>query len=235
MQSHHVFQAKFIAGVALCLFSATLFAASAKDNQKYEDYKEDTHKALSETRAELDSAVGLYNALLNQETEDAESTYKDLTSAVKKCEKTWAAFSKAADKLDKQAGKMFQSWNKEIEGFGNEQMKELGMQRIAAAQKVYDFLAEKGGMLDGVYRPFITSLNDQVLFMSRDLSPAAMTTLEPVALELNADAEAILAGIDAFLEGKDSEVVAEMVDEAGEMQIDEMQSEESVMPETEEN
>ena len=159
--------------------------------------------------------MALYNSLLNAETEDAESVYRDLGRAIKKNEKIWNGYVKDAGRLGKQAEKMFDNWNEEIAEFSDEQIRELGQQRLDVARKVFDFLADKMNTLNEVYQPFMVSISEQVVFMSRDLSPEAMAALKPVAEELNTSAEKLLAGMDAFLAGPPpEEAVAAIIDEA---------------------
>jgi len=201
-----------VIGFLLC--SVVAFAEMGKDTKKDEGYREDTRESLTDARSQLATTMALYNSLLNVEAEDAESVYRDLGQAIKKNEKIWKGYVKDAGRLNKQADKMFGNWNEEIADFSDEQMRELGQQRLDVARKVFDFLAEKMNIMNEVYQPFMVSISEQVIFMSRDLSPEAMAVLKPVADELNASAEKLLAGMDAFLAGPPpEEAVAAIIEE----------------------
>ncbi len=216
-------------GFLLC--SVIAFAEIARDTKKYEGYREDTRESLTDARSQLAATMALYNSLLKAEAEDAESVYRDLGRAIKKNEKIWKGYVKDAGRLSKQAGKMFDNWNEEIAEFSDAQIRELGQQRLDVARTVFDFLADKMNTLNEVYQPFMVSISEQVIFMSRDLSPEAMAVLQPVAQELNASADKLLAGMDAFLAGPPpEEAVAAIIEEveAGETAEDEVEVTEAV-------
>jgi hypothetical protein len=188
------------AALTLCSGIA-LGQAGAKDSQKYENYRADAHEDLVEAQTQLVATVALYNSLVNLEAENPESAYKDLAKAAKKCDDLWKGYGKKVVKMRKQADKMFAAWNKEVESFGNEQMKQLGMERAAAALAAYEYMAEQMDAADEAYAPFSQSLREQATFMSRDLSPEAMALLQPMSEELNSMAQALYAGFEAILEG----------------------------------
>ena len=197
----------------LVLFSGNAIGqAGGKESQKFEDYRDDARETLTDTKVQLESTVALYNSLLNAEAEKPESTYKDLTSATKKSEKLWASYGKDEGKMQKQANKMFANWQEEINAYGNEQMKQLAAERLEVAKMDYDRMVERMKTTGEVYTPFMTSLNDQLVFMSRDLSPEAMVALQPVAQELNTMAGDLFTNIEAILTGEPAAV--EMADEA---------------------
>ena len=114
--------------------------------------------------------------------------------------------------MQKQANKMFANWQEEINAYGNEQMKQLAAERLEGAKTQYDLMVERMKTTGEVYTPFMTSLNDQLVFMSRDLSPEAMAALQPVAQELNTMAGDLFTNIEAILTGEPAAV--EMADEA---------------------
>jgi hypothetical protein len=137
-----------------------------------------------------------------------ESTYKKLTQATSKSEKAAEKSGSSVEKMQKQAKKVYSAWEKELEGYENEQLKALSVQRLEASRQTNDAMAEKMKSAGEAYNSFISSLNDQVKFMARDLSPDAMSALQGVAQELNVMAEELFAQIDAALS-------EEQLDEAG--------------------
>ena len=81
----------------------------------------------------------------------------------------------------------------------NEQLKQTGTEQLEASKQDYDAMIERMTLADEVYNPLISSLNDQLTFMSRDLSPAGLGALSGVAGELNGTAEGLFARVDAVL------------------------------------
>ncbi len=90
-------------------------------------------------------------------------------------------------------------WQKEVDAFTNEQMKQISVGRLEDATAKNQQMMDKMTAAQAAYEPFMSSLKDQALFMGRDLSPAAIEALQPLAEELNTSAATLLASIDALL------------------------------------
>ena len=189
-----------VLSMALLLCSNVVFGqAGSKDAQKFQEVGEETREAIVEARGQFESTVGIYNSIVSAEADNPQKAYKDLTKATEKSEKLWADASKSFDKMRKQGDKLFSSWQKDVDAFGSEQMKQVGMQRLELAQTRNQQMIDGMDAAEEAYQPFIISLKDQGMFMARDLSPAAMDALQPLAEELNATAAELLAGIDTIL------------------------------------
>ncbi len=189
-----------VLSMALLLCSNAVFGqAGSKDAQKFQEIGEETREAIVEARGQFESTVGIYNSIVSAEADNTEKAYKDLAKATEKSEKLWANASKSFDKMRKQGDKLFSSWQKDVDAFGSEQMKQVGMQRLELAQTRNQQMIDGMDAAEEAYQPFIISLKDQGMFMARDLSPAAMDALQPLAEELNATAAELLAGIDTIL------------------------------------
>ena len=173
--------------------------AGSKDTQKFQSLVESTRGSLEKARAQFDTTMGAYNIIANSETDDPEKAYKNLTKQVSTSEKDWKSASKNFNNMQKAGEKLFASWQKEVDGFTNEQMKQISMDRLAEATSNSQRMTDQVTAAQAAYEPFMTSLQDQTLFMGRDMSPAAMEALQPMAVELNALAATLLSSIDAVL------------------------------------
>ena len=196
-----------VLSMALLLCSNVVFGqAGSKDAQKFQEVGEETREAIVEARGQFESTVGIYNSIVSAEADNPQKAYKDLTKATEKSEKLWADASKSFDKMRKEGDKLFSSWQKDVDAFGSEQMKQVGMQRLELAQTRNQQMIDGMDAAEEAYQPFIISLKDQGMFMARDLSPAAMDALQPLAEELNATAAELLAGIDTILKPEEEGV-----------------------------
>ena len=76
---------------------------------------------------------------------------------------------------------------------------------MTAAQQRYASLGETLAAAGQEFAPVIQDLNDQILFLGRDLSPEAIADLEDEAAALNQQADAAIAKVKQMLEaaGKD--------------------------------
>jgi hypothetical protein len=206
-----------VLSMALLLCSNAAFGqAGSKDAQKFQEIGEETREAIVEARGQFESTVGIYNSIVSAEVDNPEKAYKDLTKATEKSEKLWTDASKSFDKMRKQGDKLFSSWQKDVDAFGSEQMKQVGMQRLELAQTRNQQMIDGMDAAEEAYQPFISSLKDQGMFMARDLSPAAMDALQPLAEELNETAAELLAGIDTILKPEEQGVEEAAEGEAAE-------------------
>lgn len=206
-------------GAALLLFNSNAVAqAGSKESQKFLDYSEDARDTLVDAQSELASTIALYNSLIEGEAEKPESTYKKLIKTLEKSEKVAGKTRDRVDKMQNQADKVFSAWTQELESYENEQLKELGIQRLDASKQRYGVMIERMESAGEAYAPLVSSLHDQVKLMGFDLSPEAMSALEGPAQELNAMAEELFARIDAVLnqEQQDEAAIAEQSDETAE-------------------
>ena len=187
-------------GIFLLLcFSNAMGQAGSKESQKFLEYSNASRDSFAQLQTELGSTLALYNNLIAGEAKKPESTYKKLTQAIGKSEKAVAKSNGSVEKMQKQAGKVFSEWEKELASYQNEQLKELSVQQFDASKKRNEAMTEKMKLAVEACNPLMVSLNEQATFMARDLSPEAMATLQGPAEELNGMAEEVIAQIDAAL------------------------------------
>ena len=105
----------------------------------------------------------------------------------------------AIDSLNKQAQKFFGQWEKELAEYSSDSMREKSSARLDAAKQKFKTLGETLGEARKAFEPLVQSLNDQILYLGRDLSPEAVADLEDEAAELNKQAEDVMAKINDLL------------------------------------
>ena len=168
-----------VMGTALLLCNSNAVAqAGSKESQKFLDYSQDARDTLVDAKSELTSTVALYNSLIAGEAKKPESTYKKLIKALEKSEKVAEKTRDRVEKMQTQADKVFNAWTQELESYENEQLKELGIQRLDASKQRYGVMIERMESTSEAYRPLVSSLHDQIKFMGFDLSPEAMSALQ---------------------------------------------------------
>jgi hypothetical protein len=173
--------------------------AGSKEAQKFQSEGEDAREDIQKASVQFDKTMSDYNAILNSEVDNPEKAFKSLSKDIDKSEKLWKTANKSFDSMQKAGNKLFSSWQKEVDTFTNEQMKQISMEQLEKGNAKYQQMVEQMSAAKEAYEPFISSLNEQALFMGRDLSTAAIEALQPLAEELNASAATLLASIDAVL------------------------------------
>jgi len=102
--------------------------------------------------------------------------------------------------LSKEADKFFKAWEQDLQSITSESLRDKSAARMEDAKKRYAELGEILTAASNEFAPVVQNLNDQILFLGRDLSPEAIADLEDEAAELNAQAEEATAKVKEMLE-----------------------------------
>jgi hypothetical protein len=158
---------------------------------------EQTVKAMSDARLQLEKTLASYNTIVEGKAADPKSAYKDLGKAVKDSEDRVADVTKSRDEMDTEAGTLFTSWKASTDAISDPALKKKSQDRLDATKGRYGKIATAGKDARGEYDAFLTGLKDQITFMGHDLNPAALASLKPDAAKLNEKAKQMFVKIDA--------------------------------------
>ena len=206
---HWTSRAAACAVALCCVFTATNAQAqskkSAKQTASLEKAGEASKAAVQDSLGSLGSLLAGYNSIINGEAKDNQKAYKKLVGDLKSTEKKINGSKKQVAALGKEADKFFKAWEQDLASISSESLREKSAARMKAAQQKYASLGETLAAAGGEFAPVIQNLNDQILFLGRDLSPEAIADLEDEAAALNQQAEAAIAKVKQMLEaaGKD--------------------------------
>lgn len=204
--------------VALCCVFATTTAQaqskkSAKQTASLEKAGEASKAAVQDSLGSLGSLLTGYNSIINGEAKDNQKAYKKLVGDLKSTTKKIDGSKKQVAALGKEADKFFKAWEQDLASISSESLRDKSAGRMETAKKRYASLGETLTAASQEFAPVIQNLNDQILYLGRDLSPEAIADLSDEAAALNQQAEAAIAKVKQMLEaaGKDqAEAEAEM-------------------------
>ena len=187
-----------------CVFSATTAQAqskkSAKQTASLEKAGEASKASVQDALGSLSSLLTGFNSIINGEAKDNQKAYKKLVGDLKGTEKKIDGSKKQVAALGKEADKFFKAWEKDLASISSESLREKSAGRMKVAQQSYASLGETLAAAGQEFAPVIQNLNDQILFLGRDLSPEAIADLSDEAAELNQQAEAATAKVKQMLE-----------------------------------
>ncbi len=185
----------------LVMFCAAAFGqAGSKESQKFLNYSEDARESLTKVRERIQETLSYYNSLVRGEAKKPQSAYKGLTKSFKKTESSAEKTRERVEKMQAQAEKVFAAWEADLENYSSDSMRQLAAERLAASKKQYGQMIQRMREAGDAYNEFVVSLNDQVMFMGRDLTAEGLARLTDVAAELNNMAEQLDAQIATVLE-----------------------------------
>jgi len=211
----------FVAAL-FCAFAAPTAEAQSKNSAKQtaslEKASEASRTAVRDALGSLGSALTGYNSIINGEAKDNQKAYKKLVGDYKGTEKQIDGVKKQLDALKKEADKFFKAWEQDLASISSESLREKSAGRMKVAQQDYVTLGETLAAAGQEFGPVMQNLGDQILYLGRDLSPAAIADLADEAAMLNEQAAAATAKVKEMLEsaGKiQEEADAEVGAEAG--------------------
>jgi chromosome segregation ATPase len=209
--------------VVCCLAIVTTVDAqskkSAKQAESLEKAGERARAAVQDMMGGLGKLLTGYNSIIDGEAKDTQAAYKRLVNDLKKTEKSIAGAKKQLAAMNKEAEKFFKAWEQDLASISSEGLREKSASRMKAAKERYATLGDTLAQARDEFAPVVRNLNDQILYLGRDLSPEAIADLQDEAEELNRQAEEAKARVTKLLQsaGKTQDEAEEALegDDAG--------------------
>jgi len=190
--------------VVVCLLTVTTLDAqskkSAKQAESLEKSGESARAAVEDLLKHLGKMLGGYNSIINGEAKNPQSAYKSLVGDLNSTDKKIEGVKKQLTGLNKEADSFFRAWEQDLSGISSDSLREKSASRLEAAKQRYASIGETLAKARDEFAPVVQNLNDQILFLGRDLSPEAVADLQDEADELNQQAAAVTEKVTAMLQ-----------------------------------
>lgn len=198
-----------IAGLVTLLAVALLLAVAAAPLAAQAPTHKQTDKlvnrahyvigSLKTARMQIKTTLGGYNAIIDGETSDNRAAYKKLTKDIGRSEKRAADVRSEVDSMEKVAVKYFADWESSLDGFTSPEMRKKSEDRLHQTMADYGEILKAGKDAGEEFRPFVSELKDQVLFLGNDLTTAGIADLQDEAKEINGRANDVFAAVDELV------------------------------------
>jgi hypothetical protein len=162
---------------------------------------EETKQALTDSLEQWGKILDGYNGIMDGSAKNTEKSYKTLLSDLKAVEGKGSTATKSLQKMDKQAQSFFKDWEKELEQFSSDSMKEKSMGMLEKDKAKYADFVDRMTQAGEVFAPVAQELNDQVLFLGRNLSPDGIEMMQDEAVKVNEMVEEAMAQVESLLAG----------------------------------
>ena len=107
--------------------------------------------------------------------------------------------AKEAESLEN-SGESAKAAVQDLSSISSDGLREKSANRLESARKRYASIGETLAKAREEFAPVVQNLNDQILFLGRDLSPEAVADLQDEAETLNQQAEEVTARVKALLQ-----------------------------------
>lgn len=200
-----------LAAMPAGLMIATLVASCAREGSKGRRQTAkltttvaDFTKSVRQGRVEIETTLASYDAIVNNDGGDLRKPYNTFSKGLEDLERRRERIRRLVDKMEVEADVFFASWERSLEEFTSEEMKQRSRQRMEETRKRYDAIHAEGEAAREAYAPFITVLRGQHLFLSNDLDASAATSLEKDAARIEKTSSTVYETIDAVIEAAEA-------------------------------
>ena len=190
-----------VTDACLVLGYTPIFAQSktAKEAQNLKKAAEGAEQSIQDVVNHVKGMLASYNTIVGGQAKNVQTEYKKLANDLKATDKKIQGTTKDLEAMNKQADKFFVQWEKELAEYSSDSMKEKSTARLDATKKRYQSLGQSLGEASKAFQPLMQNLNDQILFLGRDLSAEAIADLQDEAAELNQQAEDVYNNVATLL------------------------------------
>ena len=172
---------------------------AAKDAQKLAQSAEQAETALQEVVSHVQRMLGDYNSILKGSSKNPEAAHKKLGTDLAEARKKIAGVNRAVDSLDERGRAYFAGWDAELERYTTPGVRQKSAERLDAARQRHETMVQSLDRATAAFTPLLESLDDQVLFLGRDLSPDAVASLQEESQAVNLQADDVLDTVEVLL------------------------------------
>jgi hypothetical protein len=155
-----------------------------------------TSEAVEQAKLQTQKTLDAYNALVTKPSTNMKGDYKKLMKSLDSMNDRVAGARQKIAEMQKAGDVYFNGRAETIKNIKDPKLLDQAKQRLGDNQKefagVLQSLKEAGDALE----PFRKDLADQITFLGSDLTPSAMTALQPNAEKLNKRGTELLARTD---------------------------------------
>jgi uncharacterized phage infection (PIP) family protein YhgE len=149
---------------------------------------EDTAESMQDSVANIEKGKTQIKKTMDSLNKVQASAGSDPRSALKEFSNNVEDIKDAAKKVRKTTDDMkdsgkdyYKTWQKQLSGMNNEQLKAISSARQAESQATYEKVVGAYNGVREAYKPFIKDLTDIQTYLSNDLTPGGISAIKPVA------------------------------------------------------
>lgn len=201
------FFAMFLLGTATLLggCATTGMDRSVKTSNSIQEVDNEIRKMIVQidvTAASLDSLVLAGNTNLKKPFD----SYSDNLS---KLESEGKRVLKRVEELKSSSKEYFAEWEKQGDSFTNPEIRQLSAERRNKLAEIYARVPAAGSGIKGAYNTYLTDLKEIQKYLSNDLTPKGVETINPVAKKSVQDLDALKTSLAPVIVSLD-EIKAEL-------------------------
>jgi len=179
-----------------------------KETDRFVKAGEETTKAVSEAKMQLQKTLDIYNGLVTQPSKDMKGDYKKLMKSMDSMNDKVAEAGRKVEAMQKTGDTYFTGRGETIKNIQDPALLKQAEGRLHTSQQDFNGVLKSLREANESLEPFRKQLADQITFLGSDLTPSAMASLQPQAKKLNSQGtevfgktEQALAKADSYFKG----------------------------------
>lgn len=165
---------------------------------------EDARTAQEEAKEQFKSALEQFSAVVNFDGGELKQKYEQLKKALEQSESKADAVSDRIESVENVAEALFSEWEKELEKYSNDKMRNISQRQLTDTQQQYAKLIEAMKRAEEKIAPVLTPFRDQVLFLKHNLNAQAISSIQGELVTIETDVASLIKEIEASIQEADS-------------------------------
>ncbi|EDN70002.1 conserved hypothetical protein [Beggiatoa sp. PS] len=165
---------------------------------------EDARTAQEEAKEQFKSALEQFSAVVNFDGGELKQKYDQLKTALEQSESKAEAVTDQIESVENVAKALFDEWEKELEKYSNDNMRNISQRQLTDTQRQYTKLIEAMKRAEEKIEPVLTPFRDQVLFLKHNLNAQAIASIQGELVSIETDVASLIKEIEVSIQEADS-------------------------------
>lgn len=158
---------------------------------------------------QIDVTSASLDALVAPGQQDVKKAFKTYSQELDKFEHEGKRTLKRIDEMRAHSKEYFDEWEKQGNEYKNPEIRALSEERRIKLAEIYARVPAAGAGIKVAYTAYLTNLKEIQVYLSNDLTPQGLTTIDPVVKKAAQDKEALKSSVQPLLAAMD-EIKAEL-------------------------
>lgn len=163
------------------------------------DRVESAQEAQQDASEEFSSALEKFQSVVNFDGGDLQTAYDELNSEYNDSKEAADEVHERIQKIEDVAEELFDEWEDELELFQNNNLKAQSQQRLNETRMNYGKLILSMKQAENKMQPFLSALQDNVLYLKHNLNAQSMGALRGELRQIERDVARIIQEIEKSL------------------------------------
>ena len=195
--------------ILLCLSACQTAYYSAMEKVGYHkrdilvDRVEDVQQAQQDAQKEFKSALEQFQSVVQFDGGELQARYEQLNDEYEASKTAAEAVTERIEKVEDVAEDLFDEWQAELDQYSSARLRSQSATKLAKTKARYKTLIKAMRQSEKKMQPFLSALQDNVLFLKHNLNAQAVGALKGELAGIEKDVQAIIREIDRSI--KESE------------------------------